>query len=269
MSGGVAGTLGTLSATLRSFFLAERVAAHDGFLQRRDARAVLLAVGCLTLAVTVSRSLAPLVGLGAVVLGLALASDVPPTALVRRSGFALGLAAVVGLPQLLLMPGEPVFSVGGLAVSDAGLRYAVVLAFRVGVGVGALSLLVLTTRFSDIVAALRALRVPVALVWVLAVTYRYVVVLLTELGRLVTAREARGGGGGLGSEWRDARALTGTFFVRTFERGERVGRGMRARGGDRPPSPYGRTDSFGAPDYALVALALACLLGAGVVRWLP
>jgi len=267
VSGRVVGTLDALSGTLRSFFVAERVAARDGFLQRRDPRAVLFAVGCLALAATVSRSLVVLAALGVTVLALARVSAVPAALLARRSGFALALAAVVGLPQLLLMPGDPV--VAGLPVSEAGLAYAAVLGLRVGVGVGALSLLVLTTRFSAVVAALRALRVPAALVWVFAVTYRYVVVLLSELGSLVRAREARGGGGNVRTEWRDARRLMGTFLVRTFERGERVGQGMRARGGDRPPSPYGGGQSLRAPDYALAALSLTCLLAAGVVQWSP
>ena len=89
-----------------------------------------------------------------------------------------------------------------------------------------------------------------------------------ELQRLVIARNSRTTGrSNLPGGWRDARRLAGTFLLRTLDRGERVGRGMRARGGDRPPSPYSRSRTVDRGDYALVALAVVAVVGSGVVRW--
>jgi cobalt/nickel transport system permease protein len=67
--------------------------------------------------------------------------------------------------------------------------------------------------------------------------------------------------------WRDGRRIAGTFLLRTLDRGERVGRGMRARGGGRAPSPYGRPRQLDWGDFALLVVAAAGIVGSGVVRW--
>jgi cobalt/nickel transport system permease protein len=266
VSGRVSGTLGTLSGALRSFFVAERVSAREGFLQARDPRATLLAVFALALAAVVTRRPAVLLALAAAALALAYASAVPFRTLGTRVAVVALPSAFVVSPRLFLAPGEALFG-AGLSVSAAGAAYVATFTLRVAVGAGLLSLLVLTTPFSGVLAALRWARVPVAVVWVSAVTYRYLFLLFDELRRLVLARGARTTESGFRAGWRDARGLAGTFLLRTVERGERVGRGMRARGGARAPNPYGRAGSPSAPDYALCAVALAALAVSGVLRW--
>jgi cobalt/nickel transport system permease protein len=105
-------------------------------------------------------------------------------------------------------------------------------------------------------------------VWVVAVTYRYLFLFFDELQRLVLARNSRTAGrSSVRGGWRDARRLAGTFLLRTLSRGERVGRGMRARGGARPPSPYSRSRSVDRYDCTLAAFAVVAIVCSGVVRW--
>lgn len=268
MSGAVGGSVERVTAVLRAFFTAESVARRDGFLQRRDPRVSLLAIAALSLAVVVSRTLAAVCALGALALLLARRSHVPLDRLLARSAVVPLASALVVLPQAVLTPGDALLAGFGLTVTDAGVRYVVRFTLRVGVGVALLSLLVMTTPFSRVVAALRELRVPVALVWVVAVTYRYLFLFFDELRRLVLARNSRTTrDGGVREGWRDARNLAGTFLLRTLERGERVGRGMRARGGANAPSPYGRTRALDAGDYALALCAALSLCASVVVRW--
>ncbi|MDS0295010.1 cobalt ECF transporter T component CbiQ [Halogeometricum luteum] len=274
MTGVLARTAESVSGALRAVFAAERVAAEDGFLQDRDPRVTLLSLGGFALAVMLARTPAVTLCLGAATVGLALLSAVPLRELLGRSAVVPLAAAAVVLPQAVLLPGDALAGVSLLGVAveltDAGLAYVVRFTARVWVGVALLSLLTMTTPFSALVAAMRELRVPVALVWVLAVTYRYLFLFFDELRRLVLARNSRTtGSAGARSEWRDAKRLAGTFLLRTLDRGERVGRGMRARGGARPPSPYGRSRAVDGYDYALSACAVAAVVGAGVVRWLP
>ncbi|ELZ31454.1 putative cobalt ABC transporter permease [Halogeometricum pallidum JCM 14848] len=270
MTGALARTVESISGALRAVFAAEQVAAEDGFLQGRDPRVTLLSLGGFALAVMLARTPAVSLGLGVVTVALALLSSVPLRELLARSAVVPAAAAVVVLPQAVLLPGDALASVLGVAVTDAGVAYVVRFTLRVWVGVALLSLLTVTTPFSALVAAMRELRVPVALVWVLAVTYRYLFLFFDELQRLVLARDSRTtDSAGARSEWRDAKRLAGTFLLRTLDRGERVGRGMRARGGARPPSPYGRPRAVDGYDYALSACAVAAVVGAGVVRWLP
>jgi cobalt/nickel transport system permease protein len=270
VTGVVARSVETVSGSLRAFFTAEEVAAAEGFLQRRDPRVSLLAVAGLALAVVLAQHLAVTLLFGVVTALLAWLSAVPLRRLLARSAVVPLVSALLVIPQAVLLPGEPLARGFGLVVTDAGVLYVVSFALRVGVGVALLSVLVMTTRFPALVAAMRALRVPVALAWVIAVTYRYLFLFFDELRRLVLARNSRTAGtGGRRGGWRDARRLAGTFLSRALDRGERVGRGMRARGGARPPSPYGRSRPLDRYDWVLLAVAAVAVVGSGVVRWLP
>ena len=268
MTGVVGRSVESITGALRAFFAAERVAAADGFLQRRDPRVTLCSVAGLALAVMITRTLAATLCFAILTAILARLSHVPLRRLVARSAVVPLASAVIVLPQLVLFPGDPLLQAFGLTVTDAGVVYVLQFTLRVGVGVALLSLLVMTTTFSAVVAAMRQLRVPVALVWVVAVTYRYLFLFFDELQRLVLARNSRmTGRSTLRDGWRDAKRLAGTFLLRALDRGERVGRGMRARGGARAPSPYGRSRTVDAGDYALLALALVAIVASGVVRW--
>jgi cobalt/nickel transport system permease protein len=249
-------------------FTAEQVAASDGFLQRRDPRVSLGSVAGLALAVMLSRTLTAVLLFGLVTVVLARVSAVPLRRLLARSAVVPLASAVIVLPRAVLVPGETLVAAAGLTVTEAGVAYVVVFTLRVGVGVALLSLIVLTTPFSAVIAAMRELYVPVALVWVVAVTYRYLFLFFDELQRLLLARNSRTTGrSSLRGGWRDARRLAGTFLLRTLDRGERVGRGMRARGGSRPPSPYGRAGSVDGYDYALAAVGVAAVGLSAVIRW--
>jgi cobalt/nickel transport system permease protein len=268
VTGILARSVESISSALRMFFTAEQVSAADGFLQRRDPRVSLCSIAGLALAVMITRTLAVVLLLGVVTVGLAWLSAVPLRRLLARAAVVPLVSALIVLPQAVLLPGDALVGAFGLTVTDAGVAYVVRFTLRVGVGVALLSLIVMTTPFSAVIAAMRELRVPVALVWVIAVTYRYLFLFFDELQRLLLARNSRTtGASSFRGGWRDARRLAGTFLLRTLDRGERVGRGMRARGGARPPSPYGRSRALDRYDYALSALAVVAVVGSGVVRW--
>ena len=267
MSGRVAGSVAGLSSALRSVFVADAVANRNGFLQSRDSRVVVVSIFSLALAAVVTRTTPVLLGLAVLTLLLARISAVSLRRLLARSSAVPLVAAVAVLPQAFLMPGEAFASLPFVTLTEAGVAYVAFFVLRVAVGVALLAVLVLTTPFSAVVAALDDLFVPTTLVWVLAVTYRYLFLFFDELRRLVLARNSRTAGTGLRSGWRDARNLAGTFLLRTLERGERVGRGMRARGGARPPSPYRRRREVDRLDLLLAAMALSALLVSVGVRW--
>lgn len=268
MTGVVGRSVESITSALRSVFTAEQVAATDGLLQRRDPRVSLCSIAGLALAVMITRTLAVTLFFGVVTILLAWLSAVPLRRLFARSSVVPLMSAFIVLPQAVLLPGDPLVQAFGLAVTDTGVAYIILFTLRVGVGIALLSLIVMTTPFSAVVAAMRELRVPVALVWVVAVTYRYLFLFFDELQRLVLARNSRTTGhSSLRGRWRNAKQLAGTFLLRTLDRGERVGRGMRARGGARPPSPYGQSRTVDRGDYMLVALAVVAVVGSGVIRW--
>ncbi|ATW87435.1 cobalt/nickel transport system permease protein [Halohasta litchfieldiae] len=268
MTGTVADSAETISGHLRRFFTAEQIAAENGLLQQRDPRVSLLSIAGLALAVMLSRRLAVVCLFAGVTLLLARLSKVPLRRLLGRSAVVPLFSGLIVLPQIVLLPGEALVGAYGFTITDAGLGYLLFFTLRVGVGVALLSLLVLTTPFSAIVAAMSSLRIPVALVWVIAITYRYLFLFFDELQRLVLARNSRSTGSkSYRAGWDDLRRIAGTFLLRTLDRGERVGRGMRARGGARPPSPYSQSTALDISDYALLSGACLAIVGSGVVRW--
>jgi cobalt/nickel transport system permease protein len=156
---------------------------------------------------------------------------------IRRSlaGLPFLLAAVT---VLFSVPGASVWEgPWGLSITDAGLvRFGSIVA-RSLISIAAAVLLTATTRFPDILHALRHLKVPAVLVSIIAFMYRYLFVLVDEVERLLRARTSRSarlpgvrGGGGL--VWRAGVTghMAGQLLIRSLDRSDRVFQAMQARG---------------------------------------
>jgi len=87
-----------------------------------------------------------------------------------------------------------------------------------------------TTRFSEVLRALARVRAPSLLVTTLALSYRYLFVLVEEMGRMQRARKSRTFVRGRWFAWRASATVIGHLFLRTSERAERIYAAMCARG---------------------------------------
>jgi cobalt/nickel transport system permease protein len=87
-----------------------------------------------------------------------------------------------------------------------------------------------TTPFSEILAALRTMRIPSLLITVLALAYRYLFVLIDEGERLQRARRSRTFDRSRTKSWIALSSLIGQLFVRSSERAERIYAAMTSRG---------------------------------------
>jgi cobalt/nickel transport system permease protein len=173
-------------------------------------------------------------------LALSALARLGPRYLLGRSFVALPFA-LAAVTVIFTLPGQTVWSgtLGPwrLSASDAGLlRFASIVA-RSWLSVQAAILLVATTRFPDLMHALRHLRVPPLLVAITSFMYRYLEVLSDEAGRLLRARESRSaglpgrrGGGGVAWRARVAGGMAGQLFLRSYERSDRIYSAMLARG---------------------------------------
>jgi len=119
----------------------------------------------------------------------------------------------------------------GLAITSHGVASVVTLLLRVTSALAATLALVLTTRWTDLLTAFRALRIPLLFVLVLAMAYRYVFVLLELLQDLLLARRSRSLAATRDREHRRwlASAL-GVLFQRSLRTSEQVYLAMTARG---------------------------------------
>jgi cobalt/nickel transport system permease protein len=87
-----------------------------------------------------------------------------------------------------------------------------------------------TTRFSDILDVLRRLHVPALLITSLALTHRFMFVLIEEMQRMMRARRSRTLVEDRAASWSGSSQVAGRLFVRASERAERVYLAMCARG---------------------------------------
>lgn len=198
------------------------------------------------------------------VLLLAVLARVPLAVFAARAAAPLALLALASAAVLVLAPGEPLARLGPLALTDAGLQRFTAALGRGAAAVGAGVLLVSTTRFPELVEALRELRLPAAVTAALGLAYRYLYLLTDELERLRRAAASRNARRGSAPRRRLLVALAASAFTRSYARSERVHRAMLARGytgalASLRPHPLERGS----------ALAVAGLAGvvAGIVAW--
>lgn len=251
-------TLSDLAAAAERVVFAEEIARRNGLLQRVDPRVKLLVLGfALLVAASVHHWSTQLVLL-ACLAGLLVASRFAMTTLARLFlGLPL-LTALVAAPALVLVPGPPLLSLPfGLAITSTGLASAVTILLRVTTSLAAATALVLTTRWADLLIALRALRVPLLFVLVVAMAYRYVFVLLDLLQDLLLARRSRLLSPTTSVEQRRwlANAL-GVLFQRSLGTSEQVYLAMTARGFRGEPRSL-RPNTLGDADWFALSLGSA------------
>lgn len=193
----VAQTLAGIAANARETVLSERWAHEPGYLQRVDPRCKVIGLLGLVVVAAMLHRLAALVLLAAAVFALAAASRIPLRHVVTRVWLTVPVAiGAVSLPALLsvVTPGTPLLVLARhpyVAVTQPGLLASVTLTTRVGVAVGFVMLLTMTTRWNDLLRALRVVGVPRMFVMVLEMTYRYLSGFMTAAAETLTALKSR------------------------------------------------------------------------------
>lgn len=153
--------------------------------------------------------------IAALLLALALLSQIPPGFLLRRlliaEPFALGVAALA-----LLQPD--------------GLHVFLVMLAKSTLCLAAMILLTATTPFTDLLAALRRSRVPAVFVTTLALLYRYLFVFADEILRMRRARLSRSFAADHAHRRHALATVAGQLFLRAHDRAGRIFAAMSARG---------------------------------------
>jgi len=127
-------------------------------------------------------------------MALAAASLVGVGSFARRVWLSAGLLALlVSLPSALQLftPGTVVVSLGPLSLTEQGLMGVATLVTRVVAAAGFALLVILTMRWSDLLRALSAMRLPEVVVATLAMTQKQILTLLRTVEQIHLARESR------------------------------------------------------------------------------
>jgi cobalt/nickel transport system permease protein len=193
--------------------------------------------------------------------------DVPLRVVLSRLALASPLALLVGIWNPLLQP-EPMLPLGPVVLSAGWVSFASVVE-RFAIAFTAVLLLIATTGFDQMAAALGRLGMPRVLVTQLLLLYRYAFVLGSEASRMLRSYALRSPNRPRPT-WRTMRPLLGQLLVRSVGRAERVHTAMLCRGFDGELRRAGGS-RFGPSAAVLVLGSLAfCALVrcVDVPRWL-
>jgi cobalt/nickel transport system permease protein len=198
---------------------------------RLDPRAKLIGLTGVTLVAvsTPLRAWPAYVACAAVLTGTAAVARVPARTLWRRARVVLPLVLFVAVFVPFVRAGDPV-DLGPFTVSEQGLATFATVSAKAILGTLSAVLLGATTSFPDVLHALERLKAPRLLVLIAAFMYRYLFVIVDEVGRMRAALAARGYAPRHALQAAAIGRVATALFLRTYERAERVHLAMLARG---------------------------------------
>jgi cobalt ECF transporter T component CbiQ len=227
-------SLASFVDALEHAFYAEESAKKNGLLQKLDPRIKIAAVFPLIVIAALARRLGVIVALFATAVVLALLSRVPLATLAKRVWLGvLTFTGFISFPALFLTPGVAIYTLPllGWSVTEQGLRAAMYLIMRAETAATFSVLLVLCTPWSFVLKALRVLRLPIVLVVILGMTYRYIFLFLRNAHDMFMSRKSRMVGHLDGGEQRRAAtASAGVLMSKTIQLSGDVYLAMRSRG---------------------------------------
>jgi cobalt ECF transporter T component CbiQ len=230
VEGSIHGFLRVLEHTLES----EEIARRAGLLQSLDPRVKLLGFLFLIVAAAASQRLEVIGVVFGFATVMAICSRVPlGTLVIRVWAGAFAFTGLIAVPALFLTPGRPVgrLPVLGWALTAQGIRGATYLISRVETTATLSMLLILCTPWAHVLKALRVLRVPVVLVVILGMTYRYILLMLATAEEMFESRRSRMVGKLEAKEARRlAVATAGVLLSKTMQLSGDVYLAMQSRG---------------------------------------
>jgi cobalt/nickel transport system permease protein len=225
--------LADVTSTLEQSLFAEEIARRRGLLQSLDPRIKVVSILLMLIAVSLSRSLAVIVGLYLVALALAWLSSVPMGFFVKRVWlFMPFFTGIIAIPAFFITPGPPLAHLPlGLVITRTGAMTALFLLLRVSTSVSLAVLLVLTTPWNSVLKALGVLHVPDVFVVILGMTYRYIYLLLHTVNDMFLSRKSRVVGRmSTADERRLLAASAGMLLTRSLDLSGEVYLAMQSRG---------------------------------------
>lgn len=231
-----------IEATLRSFarafakaLVSERAGSQTGLLQWFDPRVRVIGVSVLVVSGIVCQRLAVVAAVFGLAIAIACGSRLSLSTLATRVWLVvLGFTGVIAVPAIFLTPGRPLLTVPGVfSISEPGLKTATLLVLRSETAATLTATLVLCTPWMHVLKALRSLRLPAEIVTMLAMTHRYIFLLIETANQMFESRQSRAVGTLTGPEKRRMTARTaGVLLSKSVELSHEVYLAMLSRGFD-------------------------------------
>jgi cobalt/nickel transport system permease protein len=232
--GFLASTVIGFARVLARAMASEQIARQAGLLQSLDPRVRVVGLFSMVLAVMLSHRITVIGALFVVAVIIAILSRVRVGLLAKRVWLVvLGFTGIIAFPAIFLTPGDPVpaFAGGPLHITMQGVQTAALLIARVETAVTFTSLLVLCTPWTHVLKALRAFRLPQEAIMMLAMTHRYIFLLVETASQMLESRQSRTVGVLQGSAGRRITARTaGVLLSKSIELSNDVYLAMQSRG---------------------------------------
>ena len=202
-------TLGEITSFFRDGLFSEEYAMKNGLLQHIDPRVKILTLILFVVAVSLLRHFLLITGVYLGVLLLALLSGIPLRFFITRVWLFIPLfSGIIILPAVfnVVVPGDPLITLmkfdgpwslgplqipGTLSITRQGISLAAVFIMRVATSVSLVVLLLLTTRWSHLLKALKVLWIPQMFTFIIGMTYRYIHLLLRIIQDIHLAKKSR------------------------------------------------------------------------------
>jgi cobalt/nickel transport system permease protein len=240
-------TIGAFSSFFDEASYNEGYASKKGLLQFVDPRFKLVGMLWLVVCVILVGRVEWILAILGVTILLAVASKVQLDYYLKRVWLFIPLFTfIIAVPAMFnfIVPGQALFvllskgqSVGSLvspwtiSLTVPGVQGAVLFVLRTGAAVSLVILFALTTPWSDLLASLQSLRIPLGLVMILSMTYRYVFVLVDiaqDMSMALKSRTLTPERSGDVRKWLGA--TIGVLFRRSMNMSELVSLSMISRG---------------------------------------
>ena len=272
-------TIRDTAAFAEKTIFSDTIARQDGLLQRFHPDCKLPAFLLLIITVSLLKSAGTIWGVYLFTLIPAALSAIRLRFFIKRVWLFIPLFAVlIALPAMfnLIVPGEPLWVVAHLekarqfgpwqipadiAITRQGVQAAVIFIGRVAASVSLAVLLTLTTVWNELLQALRVLRVPQIFILILAMTYRYILLLVRTVAELHIARRSRTVRylpTGLEQGWVASRM--GYLFRKSYHLSQEVHNAMLARGFSGEVKGLALRRAFGRDYLLIVAALLLCIV---------
>jgi len=205
----IAKTMAEVTAAIEDSIFANKYASAKGLLQKIDPRVKLITILLLLIVTGLARNIRVLCYFYILTLVLAILSKLPLGFFIKRVWLFIPLfAGIIAIPALfnIVTPGKALFTVftfssshhfgpffipKEITVTLQGVTGAAMLVMRVATSVSFAVLLVITTKWVRLLKALSVLKVPEIAILILAMTYRYIQLMLRTVEGMLLAKKSR------------------------------------------------------------------------------
>ncbi len=231
----------------------------DGPLHKCDPRVKLIAalVTIICAASTPFPRFGALAGIILILMAISMLAKLPPLKMLKKISMVIPFVLIASISLI----------VAGSENRAEILAKLIFVIMKAAASVGALVILSSTTKFHEMLKAMRWIGIPRIITALISFMYSFEFILIDEFQRLGTGRKSRDVAPGIILAWRSRAWMLGTFFIRSMERSARIHNAMLARGycgevksfEDSSPVPFNQIAM------AAIYIAMLILIRSGVI----